>query len=184
MNAADFLSRVFHPLLVLPASAFLFLYFSGLSLADSAYWLGFWTAISLLPTTLTTYFTTEKGLRVPERKKRWKPFSVGVFSLVASLVALWILSAPETVLQLGATGVVAVAVFGLANHFNKVSVHTGSIACAATVFTVVSPHIAAFLALSSVLVGWSRLELERHNLNQVIQGGILGVSCGLIFLAL
>jgi membrane-associated phospholipid phosphatase len=184
MNHAGLLSRVFHPLLVLPVSALLFLKLSGLGLFDSVYWLFLWILISLAPTTVTTYFTGEKGLNVPEREKRWKPFVVGVSSLALSLVPFWILSAPTVVLKLGVTGVVAITVFGVANHFNKVSVHTGSVACAAAIFTIVSSHAAAFLALSSVLVGWSRVELERHSLVQVVQGGVLGVLCGLVFLAL
>lgn len=184
MKAADFLSKVFHPLLVLPVSVLLFLNFSGLGFADSVYWFFLWILISLVPTTLTTYFTGEKGLNVPEREKRWKPFLVGVASLALSLIPFWILSAPAVVLKLGATGLVAVTAFGLANHFEKVSVHTGSIAAAAAVFTVVSSSAAAFLALSSVLVGWSRVELERHSLVQVVQGGVLGVLCGLVFMAL
>jgi membrane-associated phospholipid phosphatase len=184
MNTADLLSRVFHPLLVLPVSALLFLKLSGLGFIDSVYWIFLWIVISLVPTTVTTYFTGERGLNVPERDKRWKPFVVGVSSLALSLVPFWILSAPAVVLKLGATGLVAVTVFGLANHFNKVSVHTGSIACAAALFTIVSSRAAAFLALSSVLVGWSRVELERHSLVQVVQGGVLGVICGLVFLAL
>ncbi|MFB6241498.1 MAG: hypothetical protein ABEJ36_01700 [Candidatus Nanosalina sp.] len=184
MNTADLLSRVFHPLLVLPVSALLFLNFSGLGLSASVYWLSLWIIISLVPTTLTTYLTGEKGFNVLEREKRVKPFAVGVSSLALSLAPFWMLSTPTVVLELGATGVIAVTVFGLANHFNKVSIHTGSIACAAAVFTVVSSHTAAFLALSSVLVGWSRVELKRHNLVQVVQGGILGVACGMVFLAL
>lgn len=184
MRSAEFLSKVFHPLAVLPVSALLFLNFSGLSLADSVYWIFLWTIISLLPTTLTTYYTGERGLNVPEREKRWKPFFVGVSSLALSLVPFWVLSAPDVVLKLGATGVIAITIFGLANYFNKISIHTGSIACAAALFTIVSSRAAAFLALSSVLVGWSRVELERHSLVQVVQGGVLGVICGLVFLAL
>ncbi len=184
MRSAEFLSKVFHPLVVLPISALLFLNFSGLGLSSSVYWIFLWTLISLIPTTITAYLTGEKGLNVSERELRWKPFIVGVSSLTLSLIPFWILSAPAVVLKLGATGVIAVTVFGLANYFNKISVHTGSVACTAAVFTIVSSQAAAFLALSSVLVGWSRVELERHTLIQVVQGAILGVACGMVFLAL
>lgn len=184
MRSAELLSRVFHPLAVLPVSVLFFLYFSGLGLYESIYWVFLWIMISLIPTAITTYLTGEKGLDVPERELRWKPFIVGVSSLGLSLIPFWILSAPAVVLKLGVTGVIAVTVFGITNYFDKVSIHTGSVAAAAAIYTVISPHTAAFLSFSSILVGWSRVELKCHTRIQVIQGAVLGVACGLVFLAL
>ena len=184
MSPEEFLSRVLHPLLVLPVSAAIFLSFSGLDLWQAIYWTGFWIVLSLLPTSLVIWFTGERKLNIVSREKRKTSFLTGLVSMTGALLLIDFLSTPSLVVKVGTVGVLAVTVFGLANFFNKVSIHTGSITCIAAVYTVLSPEASVALMLSSALVGWSRVELDCHTPVQVVQGGVLGFLCGLAFLAL
>lgn len=184
MTPEEILSRVLHPLLVLPVSAVIFLSFSGLGLWDAIYWTGFWIVLSLLPTSLVIWFTGERKLNIVQREKRKTSFLTGLVSMTGALLLIDSLSAPSLVVEVGTVGVLAVTVFGLANFFSKVSIHTGAITCLAAVYTVLSPGVAGALILSSALVGWSRVELDCHTPVQVAQGGVLGFLCGTVFLLL
>jgi len=184
MSPEEVLSKVLHPLLVLPFSAVVFLTFSGLGFQGALYWIGLWTALSLVPTSVVIWFTGERKFNILSRRERKSAFLTGLISMTASLVLFSFMSAPSIVMKVGLIGVLTVTVFGLANFFNKVSIHTGSMTCVAAVYTVLSPGAAAALMFSSALVGWSRVELECHTPVQVVQGGVLGFLCGMVFLAL
>jgi membrane-associated phospholipid phosphatase len=177
-------STVFHPIMVLPVSAFLVLNFSGLNLWDSFYWFSIWMVMSLVPTVAVVWRIGEPGLEVPERQQRLKPFTAALLSLLASILFFTWISAPETVLKLAVTGVVTVALFGAANFIDKVSIHTGSMTAVAVLFSTFSVSAGLLVSLFSLFVGWSRIRLGRHSPVQVLQGGFLGALCGLIFLLL
>lgn len=101
-----------------------------------------------------------------------------------ALVISWSLSAPELLLDLGITGFFTVITFAVANHIDKVSIHTGALTATAVVFTQISTASIILTGLLSVLVGWSRVTMEKHTETQVIYGGLIGIICGFIFLIL
>lgn len=184
MKSEEIISRILHPLMVLPVFTLIFLS-TYMGLADSVYWLSIWILLALIPTATVTWFGgEEKGFDIVSRKERKTAFLTGLASLVLSLVIFNSVSAPEIVLKLGGIGILTVAVFGGANQFNKVSIHTGSMACISIVFLTVSQPVTGILGFLSIAVGWSRVELDRHTRIQVLQGGFLGVICGLVFVVL
>lgn len=182
MKSEEIVSRILHPLLVLPVFALIFLS-TYLGLAGSVYWLSIWILLVLIPTATVTWFGgEERGFDIVSRKERKTVFLTGLTLLLLSLIFFRLLSAPAIVLELGGVGTLVVTVFGLANKFSKVSVHTGSLTCTAVVFISLLPLAGILLGFCSVLVGWSRVELDKHTRAQVLQGGVLGFFCGLVFL--
>jgi len=184
MDPEEILSKIFHPLTVLPVSAVIFLTFSGPGFYEAVYWIGFWIILSLVPTATVIRFTGEKKFDIVSRKKRKSAFLTALASMTGALAFSSYMSAPEIVTRVGLIGLLAATAFGLANFFSKVSIHTGSMTFIGAIYTVLSPEAAGALVLSSALVGWSRVELDCHTPVQVVQGGVLGFMCGMVFLAL
>lgn len=184
MSPEEILSKALHPLLILPVSSVAFLTFSGLGFNEAIYWVGLGTVISLVPTATVIWFTGERKFNILSRKQRKSAFLTGLISMSISLLFFSFMEAPTVVINIGLIGILATTVFCLANFFNKISIHTGSISCVAAVYTVLSTEAASALMFSSALVGWSRVELDCHTPVQVVQGGVLGFLCGMVFLAL
>jgi membrane-associated phospholipid phosphatase len=184
MRPEKAISIVLHPLLVLPVSALLAMFFSGLSFPDSFYWLSIWIAMSLVPTVAVTWRIGEPGLEVPGREERLTPFVTAFTSLIFSLLVFKWVSVPESVLKLGITGAVTLAAFGIGNFFDKVSVHTGAISAVAVIFADFSLPAGILLFMASVTVAWGRVKLGRHTRVQVLQGGFLGILCGAVYVLL
>lgn len=172
-------SKVLHPLIVLPLSGILLLYSRNLSLGNIVTWVLTYILTALVPTTLTAWRTGDKGLDVISRSQRNKSYLVGITSMCLTLLAAYYISAPEAVVRLGGFAVISSIIFGVANHFSKVSIHTGAITFAAGAFTTEIPTLTFTGLLLTVPVGWSRVKLDCHTKGQVIQGGILGLACGL-----
>ncbi|EGQ43360.1 MAG: PAP2 superfamily protein [Candidatus Nanosalina sp. J07AB43] len=95
-----------------------------------------------------------------------------------TLLAAYYASAPEAVVNLGGFAVISSIIFGAANHFSKVSIHTGAMTFAAGAFITQIPSLTFTGLLLSIPVGWSRVRLDCHTRKQVIQGGMLGLACG------
>lgn len=147
---------------------------------ESGLWVLLWIFAAMAPTTLVAWRTGEPGLDVISRTQRNRSYVTGIAALIAVLGAAYTLSAPPPVLQLGQFAVVAAAVFGAANQFSKVSIHTGTLTFVAGSFVNLIPAAAFAGVLLSVPVAWSRVELDCHTRRQVLQGGALGLICGVL----
>ena len=173
-------SKILHPLIVLPLAGIFVLFYNGLNLVESIGWVSLWIMSAMIPTALVAWRTGDKGFDIISRKQRNKSYIVGVTSLALSLVLSSLMYAPTAVTELGYFALGAVIIFGLANKFTKVSVHTGSIAFVAGGFLTKTLAIGMLSIILTVPVGWSRVKLDRHSRNQVIHGAILGFTCGLV----
>ena len=63
----------------------------------------------------------------------------------------------------------------------KVSLHVAFVAFASTILWQVSPAMVAAALVFTAAVGWSRLELGRHSLAEVVAGAGLGLVAGSAF---
>ena len=184
MRPEEITSKILNPLIVLPMAAIIFLLESGLNTYTVFYWIGLWIVIGLIPTAVVVWQTGEKGFNIMEREKRRKAFFTGLTSLTTALTVSWLLNAPALLLNLGVTGFFTVILFAAANHVDKISIHTGALTTTAVVFTQVSTVSIIFTGLLSILVGLSRVAMEKHTATQVIYGGLIGIICGSISLIL
>ena len=184
MRPESFISKILHPLIALPVAAVIFLTSSGLEISTAFYWISLWISLSLVPTAVVVWNTGEKGFNIMQRENRRKAFLTGLTSLGLALIISWNLSAPSILLKLGFTGLLIVVIFAVANHFSKVSIHTGALTATTAVYTEISTAAILITGLLSVLVGRSRVKLQKHTLRQVVLGGLTGIFCGAIFLML
>ena len=173
-------SKVLHPLVVLPVSGVLLLYSKGLTLGSAGSWVFLWVITAMVPTMIVAWKTGEPGFDVISRRQRNRSYVTGITALSVAFGLAYVFSAPEPVLRLGVFSLVGGAVFGVANQFSKVSIHTGTLTFSAGSFVTLFPKATLTGVLLSVPVAWSRIELDCHTRVQVIQGGLLGLICGVL----
>lgn len=118
---------------------------------------------------------TNYDVSVREQRVGMYPAALAIAG-ATSLVLLWT-RAPRPVL-LGTVGSLAlIAAAAVVNLRLKVSLHTGFAAFAA-VSLLPDRILSAALALVTLAVAWSRLELRRHSLAEVAGGALLGAAVG------
>ncbi len=80
------------------------------------------------------------------------------------------------------TGILAAA--AIFNRWIKLSLHVAFVAFAAVVLLRLDWRLGAPLASVVPLLSWSRLTLERHTWQEVLGGACLGVTAGVLLIAL
>jgi membrane-associated phospholipid phosphatase len=118
---------------------------------------------------------------LPRERKQFNLF-VGL-GLCISAVALWLTGLSISIaVAVAASGAVVLAGH-LLRRFAKASLHVAFAVFAA--FLVWPNYVAvSVLLVVAILVGWSRLELERHVLVDIAFGALIGVWAGVLFHAL
>jgi hypothetical protein len=109
------------------------------------------------------------------RGTRWIPFAGAVVSYLLGSVALVILRAPVFVTSLmlcylGNTLVMMTITFRW-----KISVHASGIAGPTTLLVQSLGLVFSLLSLLLIPVGWARIRLEAHTLNQFVAGALVTV---------
>lgn len=118
---------------------------------------------------------TNYDVSVREQRTGMYPAALAIAG-ATSLVLIWT-RAPRPVL-LGTVGSLAlIAAAAVVNLRLKVSLHAGFAAFAA-VSMLPDPWLSAAFGVVAVAVAWSRLELRRHSLAEVVGGALLGVAVG------
>ena len=121
-------------------------------------------------------------IEVSNRSERAGPFLFGMMSTIVGLFILLITHGPknlETLLFL--TGVCGIVMM-LTTLWWKISIHTSSLACAATVLTSLYGIVMLPAYLLVVLVGWSRVVLRRHTVAQVVIGALVSIVITMVIM--
>ena len=119
---------------------------------------------------------TNYDVSVREQRTGMYPAALAIAG-VTVLVLAWARS-PRPVL-LGAVGsLLLIVASSLVNLRLKVSLHVGFAAFAA-VAVLPDRTLSAGLGLVALAVAWSRLELGRHSVAEVVGGALLGVAVGM-----
>lgn len=117
------------------------------------------------------------------RQERRRPFLVSTVSLTAALLIFQAAAAPPVMMAMAqATLLQTVILFGFTLVW-QISVHMATITSIVTFMLLAFGSEALPFTLLVPLVGWSRLYLGRHNLPQLVAGGIVGVTSMLVCLA-
>ncbi|MCL5432613.1 MAG: hypothetical protein M1524_00660 [Patescibacteria group bacterium] len=114
-------------------------------------------------------------------KKEERPlfYYVALFLALAYFLVSLLIKGLFFSLSIVALGIVlALIVFRIVNHFAKASIHVASVS--AFILTIIILFnlidIWGLLLLSIIFfVGWSRVFLKKHKLNEVVIGGIFGI---------
>lgn len=146
----------------------------------------------LLPSMLSLLLVYQKkisSLNMPGRRERILPF---IFTSIFYLTSYFILSGfglNKVIVALVLSATVTIILSFIITLFWKISAHmvgvaglTGGIYSFASIFDLALENHIILLFLISGLVGFARLQLRQHNLNQVLAGAVLGFGvCVLVF---
>jgi hypothetical protein len=97
-----------------------------------------------------------------------------------AVIALWLLGAPAFALRGAAVTLSLLVVAALVNFRIKLSLHALFAFYSALILFVVQPVVGAIAFALALLVFWSRLYLERHDLLETLVGASLGLLGGLV----
>jgi membrane-associated phospholipid phosphatase len=114
------------------------------------------------------------------RRTRTKPFVGVITSYLIGLVALALLHAPRSLVALMACYIVNSLVMLAITQFWKISIHASGVAGPATF--LIHQHGAYMLPFLALLlpVGWARIKLKAHSVNQVAAGALLTIILTLV----
>jgi hypothetical protein len=118
---------------------------------------------------------TLTDIHIGVREHRNIPFAVGLGMVVVALGLLAATGAPRDLLVLVSAFVVLVAATIVITHWWKISVHAMVAMMTAGVLTIVYGPAAVATLLLVAAIGWARVELRDHTVEQVVAGNALGL---------
>ncbi|HEX6861223.1 MAG TPA: hypothetical protein VF414_00315, partial [Thermoanaerobaculia bacterium] len=119
---------------------------------------------------------TDHDVSVREQRTGMYPAAMAISA--GTVVLLYAASVAPGILRGTVAIFVLIAVSALVNQWLKVSLHTGFAAFTAVSLLSVSRPMGIAAAVVALAVAWSRLELRRHTLPEVVGGALLGAGIG------
>jgi membrane-associated phospholipid phosphatase len=111
---------------------------------------------------------------VSDRKQRAPVLLMALASILAGLLVLASVGAPQSVIAMVLAVVGGVVVLAGVSPFWKISGHAAAISCSAVIGVLMLGAAWAPLLLLIPAVGWSRVVLRAHSLAQVVAGSLFG----------
>jgi membrane-associated phospholipid phosphatase len=168
------LSQVFHPI---PLNIVTFLiagYYGPTSHAAGLRWAGLCILAAVLPPTIFYRLRLRHGVYGDEdvsiRQQRNELYLFGFGWVLVTTIALVPLGAPRPLLGVMCVALALGLIGGLINLFWKISVHSASIASAATIALIYSRDLGIGLWVCALAVGWARVRTGNHTPMQVLAG--------------
>jgi membrane-associated phospholipid phosphatase len=180
---AQIISNMFHPFSIGFLTMALVSYgASGGAISKTVTWLLLIVTISFLPPAILIAHNARAGrysdYDVSIRAQRHGLVITSVVALLVLIALLHWLAAPAAILACIYAGLLGLVLGGLINLWvTKVSGHVFSNAYSTAVLLTVQPPFGLLMVGVTVLVSWSRLRLNRHNLRQVLLGWAVGFLC-------
>ena len=117
---------------------------------------------------------------VSERTERKRFYPVAIPLLGIGIVALWSLRASNFVLRGALVTFALFLVAAIANFRIKLSLHAlFAFYCSAILFRI-NPLFGGIAFALAVILFWSRLHLQRHDLAEMLTGTLLGLGGGIV----
>lgn len=118
------------------------------------------------------------------RTERGPLYILGIASVGATAVALWLLPGASPMLRGVAAGGAMLLAGAIVNRWLKISLHVAFAAFAGVTLLRVDRPVAVALLLAVPLLAWSRIALRRHTPVEVAAGVVLGALPAAIAMAL
>lgn len=158
------------------------------SLPQTARFLLVALALTSLPITALVVYKVARGhwtdLDVSVRRQRYLLYPFGLMCLASLALVYARLQAPLVVIVATLSSALANVADGIINFRYKVSAHATSAAACAALLVHVIPSLGVLASVAALLVGWSRVELGRHTLGQVLLGMGVGVGSVIVTFAI
>ena len=188
---ARIISYLFHPLLMPTYGIFLifqlntYITYQYTDDVRRFFYLLIFTFTFLAPVLVTIYLYRDNqitSLHIPNRKERWLPFLLTMLFYIFTYFLLKETKAPELFDTMLFGAALSIMISLIITFFWKISIHTVGIGGLTGIIYSTSSFLAPDqsyffigLVLMAGLVGFSRIKLEAHNLQQVAAGYVLGV---------
>jgi len=174
---ANLTSNILNPFLVSLVLILSLSFRATSSVLDALKWSLVLIALSIFPVYSVAIYMVRSGkldgLFTSIRGQRTKIYLLaGVYASVGCVILLYF-KAPLILVATAVAGLSAVVIFVSINLWWKISLHTAFIAAFVAALVISYGWIAAVALVLVPLVGWSRVELKRHSLAQVVTGAIL-----------
>lgn len=121
---------------------------------------------------------------VQQRKQRHLYYAISLGSLLAGLVLVLLIPASTELRWITVLAVVTLLLVMVINTKLKISIHAliGALTAYVFLFGQNERTLAALAVIAWLLVSWSRVQLHRHTLLEVICGSLFGAGVGSFFL--
>lgn len=122
-------------------------------------------------------------IQLPERAQRLRPYLFAIVCMACSAALMHLGRAPRPLQSVALAGSAQFALMLLITLRWKISAHSASVG---SLFAIAHGLLGTFalpLGMLIPLVGWSRVYLRRHDVLQVVAGGLLGVIVTLMVFA-
>jgi membrane-associated phospholipid phosphatase len=179
---AQWLSRVFHPLLLNILIFYLVGLFASATYREGLLWATICVLVQVLPGSTFFLLRQRSGAYsdrdVSDRRQRHELYLFGLVSLLVGVLVLPWFGMPRPFFDLLLAGLIIGAVNGFVNIFWKISAHATSVATLATVALFYSYSLGLTLWVCALVVGWARVRTRNHTPTQVLAG--FGVAAGVV----
>jgi membrane-associated phospholipid phosphatase len=185
-EVARWVSIIVHPIAFPLVALGTALYLATNSLQSALGWIVMAIALTSLPVTFLVAVQVIRrkwtDLDVSVRRQRYTLYPFGIVCMLALTLSYVHFDAPAIAIRSGYALIIANMVDGIINLSYKVSAHATGAAASAALIWLATPFLglAIISVLAALLVGWSRVELQRHTRGQVLLGWLVGASAMVI----
>ncbi len=171
-----YISKIFHPMPISPFLGILYLFLAGFTPLESLKWVGISAAVTIIPIATYMAFSDKFDSFNAIREKRGQFYLMGAVELLILAALFHFMNAPELI-NTPVYSLIALLFIGWAtnSHYTKISIHTGIISGFASVIAFLDPSIGAVLGLLTIIVGYSRTQVNAHTPKQVVLGALVPV---------
>lgn len=183
---ATLISALFSPMLLIPSYA---IYAAATNLTGTAATLSIWVSVAICGS-LSLYFlwlvrtgrlSNADASVKSERQKRVYPAIIGVLSSCYGL--FYYLNQPTICLKSTFFLLLLFLIGYVINFFIKASLHTATPLLLASMLLPISPALSLFLFAATPFIAWSRYELKRHTIPELIVGFVMGLTIGGLYIS-
>lgn len=177
------ISRIAHPIsLIMAFMAYTFFSIHGP-------WKATWTliaitALGILPLVIWNQSRTKKGIYtnfdVSVRKDRYSMFTLITVLTLLVILFIFISNQPWPVVAGSLVLLLLVLASFVLNFWLKVSLHMAVSFYVALGLWQIHPLPAVLLFLAIPFIAWSRKQLGRHQNDELLIGGMIGMFCGIL----
>jgi membrane-associated phospholipid phosphatase len=182
---ANLISNLAHPLLTFPVFIGVMLFLN--ETFTKALWLSALILLGIfVPVTLKLYLGTKKGkytnfdVSDREQRKGFFPTLIVLFALIIGI--LYITGQSSYILKPFLFAFLLIGICYVCNFYIKVSLHTSLTLFLGFLILPVNLYLGIGFLVFTLLMAWSRLHLKRHSLQEILLGGLIGVSVGIGYL--
>lgn len=182
---AIWLSRVFHPFTISLVVYWAVMYLAGTPALEALLWTVTGLFVVIVPLLMVVLNNVRRGrftdMDVSTREHRYGLYVLAIACFALLIAILNFFEAPPVAISCLYAAAATLLVGAVLNRtLTKISLHAAAMGGCAAMLFFVSPPAGALLGLIALLVGWSRIHLNRHTPGQVLLGWLVAVLCTVV----